>query len=210
MKIDFVSDVVCPWCAIGLASFEQALARVKGSIAVDVHVQPFELNPQMGPEGEDIVEHLTRKYGISPEQVAHNRENIKQRGAAVGFAFGERARTYNTFDAHRLLYWAEADPDRQLALKRALVRSYHGDGEDPSDYAVLLRLAGEVGLDVARAEAILASDEFATEVRQRERYYTDAGIHAVPSVIIDDRHLIQGGQPVEAYEKALRQIAAVG
>jgi predicted DsbA family dithiol-disulfide isomerase len=208
MKIDFVSDIVCPWCAIGLASFEQALARVKDTVDVDVHIQPFELNPQMGPEGEDIVEHLTRKYGISPEQVAANRENIRQRGAAVGFAFGDRARTYNTFDAHRLLYWIEGDPAKQLALKRAFVRAYHGDGEDPSDHAVLLRLVGEVGLDVARAKAVLDSDAFAAEVRQRERLYTDSGIHAVPSVIVNDRHLIQGGQPVEAYEQALRAIAA--
>ena len=209
MKIDFVSDISCPWCAIGLNALEQALVRLDGRVQVKLHFQPFELNPQMPPEGEDIVEHLTRKYGITPAQVESNSEAIRQRGETVGFTFGKgkRRRTYNTFDAHRLLHWAGLE-GKQRNLKHALLRAYFTDGENPSDHALLVRVAGEVGLDAARAAAILKSDEYAVEVRERERFYLDHGINSVPSIIIDDRHLIQGGQPVDEFERALRQIAS--
>lgn len=209
MKIDFVSDVVCPWCAVGLASLETALQRIGPEIEVELRFQPFELNPQMPPEGEDIVEHLARKYGSTPAQVEQNRENLRRRGEEVGFTFrvDRRARIVNTFDAHRLLHWAELE-GRQSALKHALLKAYFTDGEDPSAHPVLRRLAVGAGLDGARADAILASDEYADEVRARERYYTARGITAVPSVIVDDQHLIQGGQPPETFERALRQIAA--
>ena len=208
MKIDFVSDVACPWCAIGLNALEQAIARLDGKVPIELHFQPFELNPQMPPEGEDIVEHLTRKYGISAEQVARNTEAIRQRGESVGFTFGKdkRRRTYNTFDAHRLLHWAGLE-GKQRDLKHALLRAYFTNGEDPSDHAVLRRVAGEVGLDESKAAGILASDDYAADVRAQEQFYLDHGIHSVPSVIIDDRHLIQGGQPVEAFEQALRELA---
>jgi len=209
MKIDFVSDVSCPWCAIGLRNLETALERIEPDLKVDLHFQPFELNPNMGPEGQDIAEHLGEKYGLSPEQLAQNSENIRARGESVGFTFsmGARRRIYNTFDAHRLLHWAEGE-GRQHELKQALFKAYFTDGQDPSDTALLVRVAGEVGLDAARAQQVLDSGEFADEVRQQERFYQQQGIHAVPAVIIDDRHLIQGGQPAEVFERALRQIAA--
>ena len=209
MKIDFVSDVSCPWCAIGLAGLEQALSRLGAEVPVELHFQPFELNPQMPAEGQDIVEHLTHKYGLTPEQCETNAETIRLRGETVGFTFGKgkRRRIYNTFDAHRLLHWAGLE-GRQRELKHALLRAYFTDGDNPNDPALLVRTAGEAGLDAERARAILASDEYAAEVREREEFYLDRGIHAVPSVIVDDRHLIQGGQPAEAYERALRQIAA--
>ncbi|MGI9026543.1 MAG: DsbA family oxidoreductase [Burkholderiaceae bacterium] len=208
MRIDFVSDVSCPWCAIGLSALEQALVRLDGEVRAELHFQPFELNPQMPPEGEDIVEHLARKYGITPAQVERNSEAIRQRGETVGFTFGKgkRRRTYNTFDAHRLLHWAGLE-GCQRELKHALLRAYFTDGENPSDHALLVRVAGEVGLDARRAQAILTSDEYADEVRERENFYLGQGIHSVPSVIIDNRHLIQGGQPVEEFERALRQLA---
>ena len=209
MKIDFVSDVSCPWCAIGLNALEQALARLNGEVRAELHFQPFELNPQMPPMGEDIVEHLTRKYGITPEQCERNSEAIRQRGETVGFIFGKgkRRRTYNTFDAHRLLHWAGLE-GRQCELKHALLRAYFTDGENPSDHALLVRVAGDVGLNAERAKSILASDEYAAEVREREAFYLDQGINSVPAIIIDDRHLIQGGQPVEEFERALRAIGA--
>jgi predicted DsbA family dithiol-disulfide isomerase len=205
MKIDFVSDIVCPWCAIGLASLQLALSRLDGQLQAQLHIQPFELNPDMGPEGEDIVDHLSRKYGISPQQIARNRQAIAARGEAVGFRFGERERTYNTFDAHRLLHWA-ASEGRQLALKMALLRAYHGEAEDVSDHRVLARVAGAVGLDEVRARQVLSSGEYADVVRERERFYQSQGISAVPAVIIDDRYLISGGQPPEVFERSLRQI----
>ena len=210
LKIDFVSDVSCPWCAIGLSSLEAALARVAPDVTAELHFQPFELNPQMTKEGEDTVEHLTRKYGISAEQARANAEAIRQRGAAVGFTFGEgqRKRVWNTFDAHRLLHWAELEGETlQKALKKRLLQAYFTDGENPSDRDVLLRAATDAGLDPVRAAAILESDEYAEATRERERMYTEAGIHSVPAIIFNDRHLISGGQPVEVFERALRQIA---
>ena len=210
MKIDVVSDVSCPWCAVGLHALEEALARFDPPLPVELHFQPFELNPQMAPEGQDIEEHLSQKYGLNAAQLASNREALRQRGAAVGFTFtsGARSRIYNTFDAHRLLHWADLEGGgRQAALKHALLKAYFTDGENPSDHGVLLRLAGQAGLDTARAQSILASDEYAAEVREREQWYLQRGIHSVPAVIIDDRHLISGGQPPDVFEQALRRLA---
>jgi len=208
IKIDFVSDISCPWCAIGLNSLEQALTRV-GEVTADIHFQPFELNPQLAAEGEDITEHLQRKYGAAAAQSERNREAIRARGAEVGFRFqmDKRNRIYNTFDAHRLLYWAELE-GRQQALEHALFEAYFSEGKNPSDREVLVDIATAVGLDAKRARQVLFSGEYAQEVRERERFYLEQGVQAVPAVIIDDRHLIQGAQPVEAFERALRQIAA--
>jgi predicted DsbA family dithiol-disulfide isomerase len=208
MRIDFVSDVSCPWCVIGLKSLQQALQRMDGEISAEIHFQPFELNPGMGPEGQDIFEHITEKYGSTPDQQEQSREMIRQRGAAVGFSFdmSRRGRIYNTFDAHRLLHWAEGQ-GRQLALKEKLFEAYFTQGEDPSNHEVLVRLAAEAGLDATQARAILDSQAFADEVRQAEYYWQRAGIRSVPAVIVNERHLISGGQPPEIFEQALRQIA---
>jgi Predicted dithiol-disulfide isomerase involved in polyketide biosynthesis len=209
LKIDFVSDVSCPWCVIGLRSLEQALERIGDSTTANIHFQPFELNPQMPPEGQDIAEHLAQKYGSTREQLVRNQEAIRARGAELGFTFdmSKRSRVYNTFDAHRLLHWAELE-GRQRELKRALFAAYFTDGRDPSDRAVLIELATQAGLDPMRAREILESDLYADDVRARERFYGERGIRAVPSVIVNDQYLIQGGQPVEVFERALREIAA--
>jgi predicted DsbA family dithiol-disulfide isomerase len=210
LKIDFVSDVSCPWCAIGLASLEQALGKLEGEVQADLHFQPFELNPQMPAGGQDITEHLTQKYGSTPEQQAGSREAIRQRGADLGFTFRKegRGRVYNTFNAHRLLHWADLqDSAKQHALKKALLRAYFTDGKSPEDKDVLVAAAVEAGLDAAEARRILDGDDYADEVREREQFYLGNGIHAVPAVIINGRHLIQGGQPPEVFEQALRQIA---
>jgi predicted DsbA family dithiol-disulfide isomerase len=208
VKIDFVSDVSCPWCVIGLKSLETALKSLEGEVTADLHFQPFELNPQMGAEGQDITEHIAQKYGSTPADIARNGENIRARGAELGFEFNmqRRGRIYNTFDAHRLLHWAEIE-GKQESLKNALFSAYFTEGRNPSDPAVLLDVVQKVGLDTTRAAAILQSDEFAADVREREKFYAERGIRAVPSVIINDKHLIQGGQPAEVFERALRQLA---
>jgi predicted DsbA family dithiol-disulfide isomerase len=211
LKIDFVSDISCPWCAIGLAALEQALGNLQGEVTVQMHVQPFELNPQMPAGGQDITEHLTQKYGSTPEQQAQIRDTIRQRGADVGFVFNPsgRGRIYNTFAAHRLLHWAGlVSPERQLALKKALLVACHSDSQAMESPEVLLAAVAQAGLDVARASQILASDEFTAEVREAQAFYSHQGIHSVPAVIINDRHLISGGQPAAVFEQALRQIAA--
>ena len=210
LKIDFVSDVSCPWCIIGLKALEQAIDRLDGTATVTLHFQPFELNPHMPPEGQDVLEHLTQKYGSTEAEMQRNREGIKTRGAQLGFTFNmeKRGRVYNTFDAHRLLHWAEQE-GHQLALKHALFDAYFTDGLDPSSHEVLVATARKAGLDGELAAEVLASNAYADEVRQQEQFYLDQGIHSVPAVIINDRHLISGGQPVEVFEDALRRIAAV-
>lgn len=215
MKIDYVSDVVCPWCAIGLKSLEQALERLGDEVEVTLNFQPFQLNPDMPPEGEDLAEHLARKYGRTPEEAQRSQEVLRQRGQAVGFDFRieRRTRTWNTFDAHRLLLWAGQDgqpPGAQKALKMALLTAYFTEGENPSAHEVLVAAAETAGLDPAGARAVLEGDACAAEVRERLQHYRRLGIHAVPSVIVNDRHLIQGGQPPEVFEQALRRIAAQG
>ncbi len=207
MRIDFVSDIACPWCAVGLNSLEQALQRIGPDIPVELHFQPFELNPTMAAEGADAGEYLKAKYGMDDEQLAKNRAVIRERGAAVGFAFGDRARVWNTFDGHRLLHWAGLN-GRARELKHALLQAYHGQGRNPSDPAVLRELADAVGLDADEAARVLASDDYALEVRAAETEWQRAGIQSVPAVVINRRHLISGGQPPEVFEDALRRIAA--
>ncbi|MFT3777304.1 MAG: DsbA family oxidoreductase [Ottowia sp.] len=210
LKIDFVSDIACPWCAIGLAALEQALARSQGAVQATLRLQPFELNPDMPPEGEDLTEHLTRKYGSTPAQQAQIQATIRARGAAAGFAFKPegRGRIVNTFDAHRLLHWAGLQGEApQLALKRALLAAYHGRGERVDQPGVLLAAVRAAGLDEARAGAVLAGGEYADAVRAAEQQWLRAGIQSVPAVVINDRHLISGGQPAEVFEQALRQLA---
>jgi len=210
IKIDFVSDVSCPWCAVGLQSLELALQRLDGELDAKLTFQPFELNPQMVPEGEDTTEHLRKKYGHTPEQAEAARETLRARGEALGFTFNldKRTRIYNTFNAHRLLHWAHGE-GKQRELNKALLTAYFTNGENPSDAALLVRVAASVGLDAARAQAILDSDEFADEVRTQERFYQQHGINSVPAIILNDQHLISGGQPPEVFEQALRQIAGV-
>ncbi len=211
LQIDFVSDIACPWCAVGLGGLEQALDKLLGQVDAHISFQPFELNPAMGPEGQDMTEHLTQKYGSTPEQQAQIRETIRARGAEVGFSFKPegRGRIWNTFDAHRLLHWAgELGPDRQYALKKELLAAYHGRAENVSDAEVLLRACRTVGLDEARAREILGGDEYALVVRQNELHWQQAGISSVPAVIVNRHYLISGGQPAAAYEDALRRIAA--
>jgi predicted DsbA family dithiol-disulfide isomerase len=211
MRIDVVSDVACPWCAIGVSALERALARIGGDLGdLDIHLQPFELNPTMGPEGADAAQYLSEKYGLGPAELAANRARIAERGAAEGFVFGTRSHVWNTFDAHRLLTWAEAEgaPGAQRALKKALLAAYHGEGRNISSAEVLLDLAAKAGLPAERAREVLERGEFAEQVRQAERFWQGIGIHSVPAVIVDRKHLISGGQPSEVFEQALRQIAA--
>lgn len=211
LRIDFVSDISCPWCVIGLGGLEAALGRIGGEIEADIRFQPFELNPSMAKEGENLVEHIARKYGSTEEQSAATREMIRDRAAQVGFAinYTPASRIYNTFDGHRLLHWAGTlGADRQRALKHALFEAYFTEQHDPSDHAVLVDAAGKAGLDRGEAADLLASDRYAAEVREAEHLWQRRGIHAVPAIIVNDRYLISGGQPADAFEQALRSIAA--
>ena len=209
LDITFVSDVACPWCAIGLASIDQALGRLGAEVEATVAVEPFELNPDMGAAGEAVVPYLARKYGRTPEEVAQVQARIRESGAAVGFAFGKREHVWNTFDAHRMLHWASLE-GRAVELKRALLHAYHGEGRNPGAHDVLVELAASVGLDPARARQVLESGEYAAEVRDRERHWVQGGVSGVPFIVVNGKYAIEGAQPPEALEQAFRQIAQEG
>ena len=208
LRIDFVSDVSCPWCVIGLRGLEAALTDCADELEAEIHFQPFELNPAMPAEGQDLDEHLLQKYGATPDQFAGTREALRTRGEALGFTFrmDRRNRIWNTFDAHRLLHWAGLT-EHQRALKHALFESYFTDGLSPADHEVLVAAAARAGLDPDAAAHVLASGAYAEEVRAQEARYTGAGIHAVPAVVVNDKYLIQGGQAPEVFAENLRQIA---
>lgn len=209
LQIDFVSDVSCPWCVIGLKGLEQALANVGDLVEADIRFRPFELNPQMPAEGQDIAEHIQQKYGSTPEQSAANRATIRDRAAGLGFrmAMSEGSRIYNTFDAHRLLHWAAIE-GRQREVKHALFEAYFTDGRNPGDTEVLVEVAKKAGLDGDAAREVITSNLYAQDVREDERLWQSQGVSAVPAVIINRKYLISGGQPPEAFEGALRKIAA--
>jgi predicted DsbA family dithiol-disulfide isomerase len=208
VKIDFVSDVVCPWCALGATALEQAIENLAGEVVVELTFKPFELNPDMPAEGEHAVQHMMRKYGRTADQVASRNEMVVARGVEVGFHFDleKRSHFYNTFDAHRLLFWANAE-GLQIALKKALLKAYFSDGQNLADQETLVRLADEVGLDSNRAREVLTNGEFASEVRELERFYQQRGINSVPAMVLNDRQLVTGSQSVEHYEEVIRQMA---
>lgn len=213
LKIDFISDISCPWCAVGLAALNQALDRLPADVGVALSLQPFELAPELPEGGEDLSAMLTRKYGSTPEQQAKHYEALCQRGAEVGFEFApqSRERIYKTLKAHRLLHWAGLEqPERQLMLKQALLLACHRDRLPMDADDVLLAAVESAGLDRERAMEILAGDDFAAEVREREAFYQQAGVNSVPTMIIDDRYVIAGSRPVEVIEQALMQIIAAG
>ena len=207
LRLDLVSDVVCPWCVVGLRGLEIALAEIADAVEPELKLHAFELNPDMAPDGEAIGEHIRRKYGASPADSARNRAAIADQAAAVGFTMnmGEDSRIRNTFDAHRLLAWAR-EQGRQLDLKHALLAAHFTDNRDIADHAVLAQIASGIGLD--GAADILASDAYAREVRTEEARWRAEGITAVPTLIVEDKWIIAGAHPPAAYAQALRRLAA--
>jgi predicted DsbA family dithiol-disulfide isomerase len=208
IRIDFVSDVSCPWCIIGLKGVEEALRRV--GVEADIHFQPFELNPHLPAEGQKLIEHVAQKYGSTPHQFNERRAAIQARAAELGFVIAlspEDGRVYNTFDAHRLLHWAGLE-GRQYELKLALFDAYFTHCLNPSDHDVLADVAERAGLDREEAARLLKSETYADDVRAAERFWQAQGISAVPAVIINERYMISGGQPADAFESAIRSILA--
>jgi predicted DsbA family dithiol-disulfide isomerase len=209
MRIDFVSDVVCPWCVIGLKSLEAALDNAADVVDAEIHFQPFELNPDMPREGQNVAEHIAAKYGADPQRSRGTRDLIRSSAADLGFAMnsGPESRIWNTFDCHRLLHWAGLE-GRQAELKLALFTTHFTDGQNLGDTHVLIAAATAAGLDAETARTILETDAHSAQVRRDEAFWRQQGITAVPAIIIDRKYLISGGQPVAAFEKAIRSIAA--
>jgi predicted DsbA family dithiol-disulfide isomerase len=208
LQIDIVSDVVCPWCIVGYRQLAQALAAT--GTAHEIHWHPFELNPQMPPEGQNVREHLAQKYGTTKEQSEQNRKRFSEVGASLGFTFRftEDSRMHNTFNVHQLLHWAES-LGRMHELKLALFAAHFTDGRNLSDNAVLANVAAEIGLDRAEALAVLADQRFAKAVREAEQYWQSQGIQSVPAIIFNRRHLVSGAQGVENFTRILTQLATL-
>jgi predicted DsbA family dithiol-disulfide isomerase len=210
IKIDYVSDIACPWCAVGLGNLNQAIAQLSDQVNFEVHFHPFELNPNMPLGGQDAIEHLTEKYGLTVEQVKSNQANIRTKALEAGFEFHPegRKRVYNTFDAHRLLYWAgqEFGLEKQAVLKKELLNTYFCLAVNLDDQKNLLDAVTRSGLAKDRAQEVLINNEFSKEVREEESTYTNAGISSVPSIILNDQHLLQGAQPPESFLNAFEQL----
>ncbi|UWQ58944.1 DsbA family oxidoreductase [Leisingera caerulea] len=207
LRVDIISDVVCPWCAVGYNQL--AFAARRAGVALDIHWQPFELNPDMAPEGEDLREHLAAKYGSTAEQSAQVRAQLTEMGEALGFTFRffDGMRIYNTFQAHQLIEWAE-EQGKGHEMKQALLRAYFTDGKNVSDPEVLVETTESLGLDGASARAALESGKHADNVRQREAFWVQQGIRGVPAMVFNGRHLVTGAQGVETYARILEQLGA--
>ena len=206
LRVDIVSDVVCPWCAVGFKQLEQAVAATGQQIEVYWH--PFELNPQMAAEGQNLREHLAEKYGSTVEQSEQVRDRLKEMGAALGFGFNftDESRIYNTFQAHQLIHWA-GEQDKAHPLKLALLATYFTEGKDVSDKETLLAAVTQVGLDADKARAVLDSGEFEEIVLTKQEFWRSRGINSVPSMIFDSQHLVAGAQGTENYIKILNRLA---
>lgn len=210
IKIDYVSDIACPWCAVGLGNLNQAIDQLSDQANFEVHFRPFELNPNMPKGGQDAIEHLTEKYGLTAEQVKTNQANIRAKALEAGFEFHPegRKRVYNTFDAHRLLHWAgqEFGLEKQAILKKELLNTYFCLAVNLDDQPNLLDAVTRSGLDQDRALEVLKNNEFAKEVRTEEATYTNAGINSVPAIILNNQYLMQGAQPSESFVNAFAQL----
>ena len=205
LRIDIISDVMCPWCIIGYRQL--AIALEDSKVVHEIHWHPFELNPNMPAEGQDIGEHLAEKYGTTPEQSAANRANMTARGQELGFEFNfvDGFRMHNTFNTHQLLHWANGQ-GRRHDLKQALFTSHFTNGRDLSDDAVLVDIAVEIGLDRAEAAVVLADQRFAAEVREEQKFWTQQGISGVPAMVFDRQHLVTGVRGVDNYQNILNQL----
>lgn len=207
LNIQFVSDIMCPWCVVGLGNLNKAIAQLDDSVSVEMSFQPFELNPNMPAEGQNFREHIVEKYGITEQESDQNRDMIKARGQEVDFDFNftDDSRMRNSFDAHRLLHWASMQ-GKQAELKAALFKAHFTHNQDVSDYTVLANLAASVNLDLTEAKAVLEGQLYANEVREQEAFWQQNGIQSVPTVIVNNKYAISGGQPAEVFKSALEEI----
>ncbi len=219
VTIDIWSDVMCPWCIIGYKNLQSGLTQLAGEIEAEVRWLPFELNPDMPPEGEESVAHIARKYGRTLEQAAAGREQMRAAGDRAGYSFAYSGETpeppsmlWNTFLAHRLLKWVlvEHGAEVQNRLKLALFDAHFQQRRNVGEATVLLDIAGEIGLDRAAAEAALADQTLAAIVREEERAAYDSNITGVPAMIVNGKYLIPGAQEPETYVNALRRVVARG
>ena len=206
LRIDIISDVMCPWCIVGYRQLSAALEAT--GTAHEIHWHPFELNPDMPPEGQNLREHIMQKYGSSLEESEQSRQHLKTLGSDLGidFQFSDGSRMHNTFNTHQLLHWANTQ-ERMHDLKQALFIAHFTNARDLSDNAVLADIAGEIGLDRTEALAVLDDQRYASQIRQEEIFWTKQGIRGVPAVVFDRQHLVTGAQGVDNFTSILKQLA---
>lgn len=206
LRIDIVSDVVCPWCIIGYRQLAQALEQT--NTAYEIHWHPFELNPDMPAEGQNLREHIMEKYGSSKQESDASRARMNEAGSEVGFEFNftDDTRMHNTFNLHQLLHWADQQ-GRMHELKQALFAAHFTNNRNISDNTVLADIAAEIELDRSEALAVLADQRFANEVRAAQQQWRQQGIQSVPSVIFNQKHLVSGAQGVENFKSILQQLS---
>lgn len=207
LRIDIVSDVVCPWCIIGYKQLQQALAQMEGCFTVDIHWQPFELNPQMPPQGQELREHIALKYGTTPEQSRGARSRLTELGASLGFSFDyfDGMRIYNTFLAHQLLHWA-AHTGKQTELKLALFEAFFSRRENVGDPNMLALIAARAGLDQQQALEVLESGRYAQEVRREQAHWLDQEVHAVPMFYFNNSFPVPGAQEAQTFVRVLEKL----
>lgn len=207
LRIDLVSDVVCPWCIIGYRQFQKALAQREPAIDLELHWHAFELNPQMPVEGQNLREHLAEKYGTTPEQSQKARQRLTDIGAELGFTFNysDDMKMVNTFRAHQLLHWA-ADRGCQTELKEALFKAFFTDAKDVNDVETLADVCAGIGLERDEALAVLADARYGRAVRDDQRQWMEQGIHAVPTFVINEQYMVQGAQDAEAFGRMLDRL----
>jgi predicted DsbA family dithiol-disulfide isomerase len=205
LRIDIISDVMCPWCIIGYRQL--AIALEDSNVDHEIHWHPFELNPNMLAEGQDVGEHLAEKYGTTPAESEANRANMTALGKELGFEFNfvDGFRMHNTFNTHQLLHWAN-EQGRKNDLKQALFAAHFTNARNLSDNAVLVDIATEIGLDRDEATAVLSDQKFASNVRQEQKFWTQQGISGVPAVVFDSQHLVTGAQGVDNFKSILNQL----
>ncbi|WP_022942663.1 DsbA family oxidoreductase [Psychromonas hadalis] len=207
LQIDIVSDVMCPWCIVGYKGLQKALQQLAPDVQANINWLPFELNPDMPNEGQNIKEHLIEKYGITEQQSAQNSEMLKQRGKEVDFDFNfaPQMRMINSFDCHRLLAWAKQQ-DKQHVLQMALFSAHFTQNMALNDRKNLIKIVASVGLDINTANDLLDSDAYAKQVRAEQKTSQERGIQAVPTFIINHQYSISGGQTAEAFQEILTDI----
>ncbi|MDO6519648.1 DsbA family oxidoreductase [Zobellia uliginosa] len=207
IKIDLVSDVVCPWCVIGYKRLERAISEMGIEDKIELEWQPFELNPHMPPEGQNVQEHLTEKYGSSLEDQKLSQERMTEFGEELGFTFDyfDDMRMANTRDAHVLLEYAH-EKGKQTELKMRLVTAFFSERKDVSKREVLAEELKAVGLNAEEAMARLDDDNARYEVTSKEQYWQGLGVSSVPTFVFDKKSALTGAQPVEVFKQVLTEL----
>ncbi|GAB7255641.1 DsbA family oxidoreductase [Polaribacter sp. OB-PA-B3] len=207
LKIDIVSDVVCPWCTIGYKRLEKAIEELGVKDQIEIEWQPFELNPNMPKEGQNVVEHISEKYGSTIEQQNESKRNMTEIGADLGFKFDyfDDMRMVNTFDAHVLLEYAK-DFDKQTELKMTLTKAFFSDRKDVSEKEILKEALFEVGLNADEALAKLDNEQARIEVRNKQNYWKNLGVNSVPTIVFDRKSAVTGAQPIATFKQVLTEL----